>query len=91
MADGPGRALLAGLAARHLPVIAGCRWLIQPGDYGSVDAIAILVIVSFIIGISRAWEPDRRPSTGSGTRSAALVHAISPAGGRAASAASAGG
>jgi hypothetical protein len=83
---------LAGLAATFIyQFIAGLSVAIQPGDSGSVDAIAILVIVSFIIGISRAWELIGGPSIGIGHEVAALVHREQPASGSAGSAASAGG
>jgi hypothetical protein len=82
---------LAGLAATFIyQFIAGLSVAIQPGDSGSVDAIAILVIVSFIIGISRAWELIGGPSIGIGHEVAALVHRDQPASGSAGSAASAG-
>jgi len=83
---------LAGLAATFIyQFVAGLSVAIQPGDSGSVDAIAILVIVSFIIGISRAWELIGGPSIGIGHEVAALVHREQPASGSAASAASDGG
>jgi hypothetical protein len=83
---------LAGLAATFIyQFIAGLSVAIQPGDSGSVDAIAILVIVSFIIGISRAWELIGGPSIGIGHEVAALVHHEQPASGSAGSAASDGG
>ena len=81
---------LAGLAATFIyQFIAGLSVAIQPGDSGSVDAIAILVIVSFIIGISRAWELIGGPSIGIGHEVAALVHREQPASGSAGSAGSA--
>ena len=53
--------------------IAGLSVASQPGDSGSVDTIAILVIVSFVIGISRAWELIGGPSIGIAHEVVALV------------------
>ena len=53
--------------------IAGLSVANQPDDSGSVDAIAILVIVSFIVGISRAWELIGGPSIGIRSEVFALV------------------
>jgi hypothetical protein len=65
---------LVSLAATFIyQFIAGLSVANQPGDSGSVDAIAILVIVSFIIGISRAWELIGGPSIGIAREVAALV------------------
>jgi hypothetical protein len=83
---------LVGLAAMFIyQFIAGLSVANEPGDSGSVDAIAILVIVSFIIGISRAWELIGGPSIGIAREVAALVHHDEPASGSTGSAASAGG
>jgi hypothetical protein len=83
---------LVGLAATFIyQFIAGLSVANQPGDSGSVDAIAILVIVSFIIGISRAWELIGGPSIGLAREVAALVHHDQPASGSAGSAGGAGG
>jgi hypothetical protein len=81
---------LIGLAATFIyQFIAGLSVAIQPGDYGSVDTIAILVIVSFIIGVSRAWELIGGPSIGIGREVIALVHHDQPASGSTGGAASA--
>jgi hypothetical protein len=58
---------------------AGLSVANHPGDSGSVDAIAILVIVCFLIGISRAWELIGGPSIGLGHEVVALVHSQEPA------------
>jgi hypothetical protein len=36
----------------------------HPGDSGSVDTIAMLVVICFLVGISRAWELIRGPEIG---------------------------
>lgn len=38
-------------------------WM-HPGDSGSVDTIAILVVICFFIGVTRAWELIRGPEIG---------------------------
>ncbi len=56
---------LVGLAVTFvIQVIQGTDLLSQPGDAGPVETIAILVIVCFLIGISRAWELMGGPSIG---------------------------
>jgi hypothetical protein len=45
-------------------LIAAAEVLAQPGDSGSVDTIASMVIVCFLIGIARAWELIGGPSIG---------------------------
>jgi hypothetical protein len=65
---------LVGLAAIFIfQLIAGLSIANQPNNPGTVDAIAILVIVSFIVGISRAWELIGGPSIGIGHEVAAMV------------------
>jgi hypothetical protein len=65
---------LVGLAATFIyQFIAGLAVANQPGDSGSVDTIAILVIVCFLIGISRAWELIGGPSIGIRHEVVALV------------------
>ena len=51
----------------------------QPVNPGSVNAIAILVIVCFLIGIARAWELIGGPSFGIGHEVTALVRRHSQA------------
>jgi hypothetical protein len=83
---------LVSLAATFIyQFIAGLSVANQPGDFGSVDTIAILVIVSFIIGVSRAWELIGGPSIGIGHEVVALVRHEETASGSAGEAASAGG
>jgi hypothetical protein len=36
----------------------------NPGDSGSVDTIAVLVVICFLIGIARAWELIKGPEIG---------------------------
>jgi uncharacterized membrane protein YecN with MAPEG domain len=65
---------LAGLAVTFIyQFIAGLSVAYQPGDSGSVDTIAILVIVSFILGIDRSWELIGGPSIGIRSEVVALV------------------
>ena len=54
-------------------MIAGIDVVRRPGDSGSVNTIAILVVVCFLIGISRAWELIGGPSIGIGHEVVALV------------------
>jgi hypothetical protein len=78
---------LVGLAAIFIyQLIAGLSVANHPDDSGSVDAIAILVIVSFVVGISRAWELIGGPSIGIGHEVAAIVRHGEPADGAGSSA-----
>jgi hypothetical protein len=78
---------LVGLAAIFIfQLIAGLSVANQPNNPGTVDAIAILVIVSFIVGISRAWELIGGPSIGIGHEVAAIVRHGEPADGAGSSA-----
>jgi hypothetical protein len=56
--------LLGLMAVFVIQAISGARLLIQPDNPGSVDTIAILVIVCFLIGVARAWELIGGPSIG---------------------------
>jgi hypothetical protein len=47
-----------------LQLLEGVDVLAQPGDSGSVNTIASLVIVCFLIGIARSWELIGGPSIG---------------------------
>jgi hypothetical protein len=51
----------------------GAEVLAQPGDSGSVNTIASMVIVCFLIGIARAWELIGGPSIGIRHEVTALV------------------
>jgi hypothetical protein len=56
---------LIGLAVTFVfQVILGADLLSRPDDADPVETIAILVIVSFLIGIARAWELIGGPSIG---------------------------
>jgi hypothetical protein len=56
---------LVGLAVTFIiQLIEGASVIAQPGNSGDVDTIAILVVVCFLIGISRAWELIGAPSIG---------------------------
>ena len=56
-----------------LQLLEGIDVINHPGDAGAVDTIAILVTVSFLIGISRAWELVGGPSIGLGHEVTALI------------------
>jgi predicted neutral ceramidase superfamily lipid hydrolase len=56
--------LVSLMAVFVYQMIAGVSVLIQPVNPGSVDTIAILVIVCFLIGVARAWELIGGPSIG---------------------------
>ena len=62
-------------------LLAGLEVARRPGDSGSVQTIGILVIVSFLIGIARAWDLIGGPSIGLAHEVAALVHDGSAGGG----------
>lgn len=47
-------------------------WM-HPGDLGSVDTIAMLVVICFLIGVARAWELIRGPEVGLGRVLSAYV------------------
>jgi hypothetical protein len=54
-------------------LIQGIEVIIRPGDAGAVNTIAILVAISFLIGIDRAWELVGGPSIGISQEVTALV------------------
>jgi hypothetical protein len=56
---------LVGLAATFVyQLIEGLAVPAHGGDSGAVDTIAILVVVSFLLGIGRSWELVNGPSIG---------------------------
>jgi hypothetical protein len=72
--------LLIGLVTTFaVQLAAGIQVILRPGDSGPVETIAILVIVCFLIGISRAWELIGGPSIGFGHEVVALVRGGEPA------------
>ena len=72
---------LVGLAVTFVwQLSAGLDLASRPGDSGSVETIAILVIVCFLIGIFRAWELIGGPSIGITHEVIALVHHDEPDG-----------
>ena len=66
-------------------LIQGVDVIIQPGDAGAVNTIAVLVVICFLLGIFRAWELIGGPSFGFGREVTALVrdhrHGADDAGG----------
>ena len=65
---------LIGLAVTFvIQLIEGLDVNAHPGDSGAVNAIAILAVVCFLIGIARAWELIGGPSIGIAHEVTALV------------------
>ena len=65
---------LVGLVVTFaIQLIEGRELIVRPGDSGAVNTIAILVAISFLIGIERAWELIGGPSIGISQEVAALV------------------
>ena len=63
-----------------LQLMSGLDVVNHPDDSGTVNTLAILVIVCFLIGIARAWELIGGPSIGLGGEVAALVRGKEPDG-----------
>jgi hypothetical protein len=56
---------LVGMAiAFVVQIVSGINVMNQPGNIGPVETIAILVVIFFLIGISRAWELIGGPTIG---------------------------
>ena len=68
-----GLFLLGLFAVFLVQLIEGADLLAHPADSGSVDTIAIMVIVCFLVGVARAWELVGGPSIGIRTEVTALV------------------
>jgi len=65
---------LAGLVVTFvIQLIQGLDVIASPGDSGAVDTIAILVVICFVAGVSRAWELIGGPSIGIRREVTALV------------------
>jgi hypothetical protein len=70
---------LVGLAVTFVfQVMQGADLLSHRDDAGPVETIAILVIVSFLIGISRSWELMGGPSIGFAHEVAAIARGRGP-------------
>jgi hypothetical protein len=70
---------LVGLAVCFvLQLTAGLDVANNPGDSSSVNNIAILLVIFFIIGISRAWELIGGPSIGLSREVTALIRHQDP-------------
>jgi len=52
---------------------SGIQVIVNPGNSGAVETIAVLVAISFLIGIDRAWELVGGPSIGIGQELVALL------------------
>jgi hypothetical protein len=66
---------LAGLIVTFVIQLAeGLLVVVHTNDPGSVQAIAILVVVCFLIGVARSWELIGGPSIGIRREVTALVH-----------------
>jgi hypothetical protein len=66
--------LLIGLAITFvIQLIQGIDVVTQPADSGSVNTIAVLVVVCFLIGIARSWALIGGPSIGLTREVTALV------------------
>jgi hypothetical protein len=66
-----------------LQLLSGLDVVNHPGDVGTVNNIAILVIVCFLLGIARAWELIGGPSIGIGHEMVALARRAEAAADRA--------
>ncbi len=55
-------------------VYEGLRATAHPGDEDPVRTIAVLVVICFLVGISRAWELVGGPSFGVAHEVTALIH-----------------
>lgn len=63
-----------GLATAFIyQLVAGVDVVMRPGDSGSVETIAVLVVVCFLVGIARAWELIGGPTIGFRDEVIALV------------------
>jgi hypothetical protein len=70
---------LAGLTVVFvIQVLQGADLLSRPGDADAVDTIAILVVVCFLVGISRSWELIGGPSFGFTHEVVAMVRGREP-------------
>ena len=58
---------------QFVQLVQSAEIIAHPVNPGSVNAIAILVIICFMIGIARAWELIGGPSIGIGHEITALV------------------
>jgi hypothetical protein len=67
---------LVGLVATFaLQLLYGLNVISRANDVSSIDGIAVLVIVCFLIGIARSWELIGGPSIGLGGEIATIIRA----------------
>ncbi|MFI5908759.1 hypothetical protein [Dactylosporangium sp. NPDC051541] len=59
-------------------LVEGLRLNAHPADAGTVNTIAVLVIVCFLVGVSRAWELIGGPSFGLRQEVTELIHPSRP-------------
>jgi len=70
--------LLGLLVTFVFQLVQGAMIIARPADSGAVNTIAILVVICFLIGISRSWELIGGPAIGIREEVRALVRSQEP-------------